>query len=101
MTYFVTEIFQKDANTLSIRWQDGATKNYDTTRLRAFCPCAICKTQSDEDSVVKVERFKAVRPVELSSVGRYAIKILFSDGHQTGIFPFALLYQDKTYLSHS
>ena len=34
-----------------------------------------------------------VRPVRIQSVGRYALSFAWSDGHDSGIYPFDLLRQ--------
>ena len=32
-----------------------------------------------------------VKPLRIESVGRYAIQIAWSDGHESGIYPFVRL----------
>ena len=48
------------------------------------------------DSLVQVKKSDVkdtVRPLSINSVGRYALSIKFSDGHQTGIYTFKMLHQ--------
>ena len=78
-------ISQVDDRTLKIVWDDGKESHYDVLSLRRNCPCAEC-TNGNRGTVDD-----SVRPVEIKSVGRYALQISFSDGHRTGIYSFAKL----------
>lgn len=78
----VKEIKQQGDRNLEIIWSDGVESMYDVVSLRRKCPCAACKENSD----TKID--DTVRPVEIRSVGRYALLIVFSDGHRTGIYSF-------------
>lgn len=75
---------------LRIRWQDDTTSEIDYDTLRGYCPCAGC-----QGHMVSEIRFfpppRPVTPVEIEPVGRYAISILWSDGHTTGIYRFEFL----------
>lgn len=87
-----TAIRQEGPRTLAITWTDGHRSVYDVRMLRLACACARCvdewsgEGRLDEGSVPQDVRPLAVRPV-----GRYAIQIDWSDGHTTGIYPFARL----------
>jgi len=61
-------------------------------RLRLACPCAQCVEEMTgrpilDPGTVPVD----VRPVHLALVGTYGLRIQWSDGHHTGIYPFAWL----------
>lgn len=87
-----TAIEQRGPKHLGIRWADGMETDYEVRALRLACACAECidewsgETRLDPDSVPK-----DVRPLEIHSVGRYAIQISWSDGHDSGIYPFQRL----------
>ena len=78
-----------DPQTLEILWADGTVKRYDSRDLRLACPCAMCV---DEMTGKKTLERKAIpddiAPRVISSVGRYAITVQWSDGHSTGIYHF-------------
>lgn len=80
------EIWQRDDKTLSILWTDNLEQEFDVIKLRQQCPCATCqetkKTESSHDTI---------QPKKIDSVGSYALKIEFSDGHKTGIYTFNYL----------
>lgn len=83
---------------LQVKWGDGHASEYPLPLLRRSCPCATCRTVRDEQessrlvilkSVTNPETMTAAASAEL--VGNYAIRIVWQDGHDTGIFDFRLL----------
>jgi ATP-binding protein involved in chromosome partitioning len=87
-----TEIAQRGPRTLAIRWSDGAESLLDVRALRLACGCAVCIDEwSGEERLQPSSVPEDVHPVKIQSVGRYAIQIAWSDGHDSGIYPFARL----------
>jgi ATP-binding protein involved in chromosome partitioning len=87
-----TRIAQHDDRTLVIDWADGARSLYDVRALRLACACAECVDEwSGEVRLEQTGVPADVAPVGIHAVGRYAIQIDWSDGHGTGIYPFARL----------
>ncbi|HVP31146.1 MAG TPA: DUF971 domain-containing protein [Myxococcota bacterium] len=85
-------IRQEGPRTLAIGWADGHESRYDVRALRLACGCASCVDEwSGEDRLDPRAVPEDVRPTKLQPVGRYAIQIEWSDGHATGIYPFARL----------
>ena len=98
-----------------IQWSDDATTRRSAMQLREACPCATCR-EKRRGAAEKKEETKQ-RPIGLpilskaeaqplrvdamSPVGSYAYQIKFSDGHSSGIYPFALLRDDSSSLSTS
>ena len=85
-----TEIsIHKRSNTLEIRFED---EGYTLTAeyLRVFSPSAEVKGHSPEQAILQHGKrhvgFKDVEPQ-----GNYAIKLVFSDGHDTGIYSWQYL----------
>ena len=80
---------------LAIRWQDGAETYIPVPRLRAASPSAEVRGERDifgrnyggEDEAIHED----VELVEWKKVGNYAIRLRFSDGHQTGIYSYDYL----------
>lgn len=92
----VKDIKQLDSRTLGITWTDDQSNQYDVVELRRCCPCASCIDEWTGEKRLRPEQISEdVRPISLESVGRYALKINFSDGHNTGIYTFQML-RDKT-----
>jgi DUF971 family protein len=91
-----TQIKQKSATELFVKWDDGHESVYTLQYLREECPCASCKGET-----VLLHSYSPVKlPVltpgmyELKSiqqVGNYAIQVFWGDGHQTGIYSWEYL----------
>jgi ATP-binding protein involved in chromosome partitioning len=78
--------------TLGILWGDGARQDYDVRDLRLLCPCASCVDEGTGERVLKPEMVpEDIAPVEVFTVGTYAVCVKWSDGHDSGIFSFELL----------
>lgn len=88
----VRDIRQLDERTLAITWTDGRENRYDVVALRRACPCATCIDEWTRKQILAPESVpESVRPVRIESVGAYALKVRFSDGHDTGIYTFQML----------
>jgi len=87
-----TRIEQRGPRQLGIRWADGRESVYDVRSLRLACACARCVDEwSGEAKLVAASVPDDVHPLRIRSVGRYAIQIDWSDGHDSGIYPFRRL----------
>ena len=86
------KIEQAGPDTLCIRWQDGHESLYPVRRLRLGCRCAKCVEElTGRPLLLERDVPEDVRPRSISPVGRYAIQISWSDGHDTGIYTFEYL----------
>ena len=91
-TFTPTQIRQASPSELAITWQDGHESVYPVRDLRLACGCAVCVDEwSGEERLDPASVPENVRPVKIKSVGRYALQIHWSDGHETGIYPFRRL----------
>ena len=87
-----TAIRQGGPNQLAIEWQDGHRSVYDVRALRLACACAACVDEWTGDQRLDPAAVpEDVKPLRIESVGRYAIQIAWSDGHESGIYPFVRL----------
>ena len=85
-------IRQKDAHTLAISWADGHESEFEVRALRLACGCAQCVDEwTGEERLQEASIPADVHPLRIEPVGRYAIQIAWSDGHETGIYPFKRL----------
>lgn len=88
----VRSLWQKNEDTLAIEWTDGLQQEYLVSSLRVLCPCAACVDEFTGKRTIKKDQIpKDIKPVEIFSVGRYALGVIFSDGHKTGIYTFDYL----------
>ncbi|HEU4829024.1 MAG TPA: DUF971 domain-containing protein [Gemmatimonadales bacterium] len=81
---------------LLIEWDNrGHVWLYTARALRLACPCAECvEEMSGRPLLDPVSIAEAIRPVSISLVGAYGIRIAWSDGHGTGIYTFEGLRRD-------
>lgn len=83
---------QPEEGSLRLTWSDGHVLEQSYDFLRGWCPCAMCQ---GHDAVAF--RFQAppnpVTPETIEPVGNYAISIVWSDGHGTGIYRYDYLRQ--------
>jgi ATP-binding protein involved in chromosome partitioning len=87
-----TRIAQHDARTLAIEWGDGVESRIDVRALRLACGCALCVDEWSGQPLLAPDSVDAdVAPRDIQPVGRYAIQVSWSDGHDTGIYPFERL----------
>ena len=82
----------EDGRRLRIVWKDGHVSEYPPRRIRLACPCAGCVDEMSGRPLLNPAAVPSdVMPVSISYVGRYALGFKWSDGHDTGIFPWDLL----------
>jgi DUF971 family protein len=80
---------------LVIVWNDGHRSEYAWTHLRQHCPCAGCREERlqppDPFRILKPSELTPLKPVAFTPVGVYAYKIVWSDGHDSGLFTLEYL----------
>ena len=75
-----------------ITWSDGQKSSFVSRNLRLACPCASCVNEVTGERTLKAERIPAnLTVIGAAPVGRYALQLLFSDGHATGLFAYDYL----------
>ena len=89
----------KDVGLLEIAWSDGATYRLPFKLVRAECPCAQCIHEITGERILKPEWIPDdIHPTELGYSGNYALHIVWSDGHSSGIFTWERLHGICSYL---
>ena len=77
---------------IRITWQDGRECRYPGRYLRERCPCAMCRETPGHPPPQAVPP----GPIQVKSaetMGWYALQLVFSDGHDTGIFTYEYLLE--------
>jgi DUF971 family protein len=76
---------------LEIAFADGKSFRLPYEFLRVYSPSAEVQGHGPGQEVLQTGK-RDVQIVELMPVGNYAVQPKFSDGHDTGIFSWAYLY---------
>lgn len=77
----------RDQGAFEIGWPDGRVDRLTFRTLRGECPCAVCIDEITGARLLNLDTIPTdIQPVKLSYSGNYAVKIDWSDGHNTGIF---------------
>ena len=87
----VINIHRKSAS-LELGYQDGTTYHLSAEYLRVFSPSAEVQGHSAGQSVLQDGK-AAVQFQDVEPQGHYAIRISFSDGHDSGIYTWNYLRQ--------
>jgi len=91
-----TQVKQVSSSELSIVWSDTHTSPFSMKRLRDECPCAGCngetillKSYRPPDPDLEVPGRYELKGIE--QVGGYALKFVWADGHDTGLYTWEYL----------
>jgi DUF971 family protein len=76
---------------LEIDFDDGVTFRYPAELLRVESPSAEVQGHSPSQKVTLGGK-RQVGITELEQVGNYAVRVIFDDGHSTGIYSWPYLY---------
>ena len=80
----------KDKRVLTVAFDDGQSFALPAEFLRVLSPSAEVQGHSEAQRVTVAGK-KNVRIVRLEPVGNYAVRIVFDDGHDTGLFVWEYL----------
>jgi len=87
-----TEIkLHQKSRILEISFADGKAFQFPCEFLRVYSPSAEVRGHGPGQEVLQVGK-KNVEIKHIEPVGTYAIQFTFSDGHDTGIYSWDLLY---------
>ena len=74
---------------LQINYESGVDLVIPSTFLRKFSPSAENKNNINQENL---KIFNGISISKLEAVGNYAIRVHFSDGHNTGIYSWEYLF---------
>jgi DUF971 family protein len=87
-----------DSNSYHLKFSDGLEFDITPKELRDNCPCAGCKGEQ-----VLLHKYEPVNKQHVSEqgyilekaepVGSYAMKLIWKDGHDTGIYSWDYLHK--------
>lgn len=73
-------------------WSDGRVDRFPYRFLRSECPCASCRDEWTGERIIHIEDVRENLQLEgMETVGSYALKPSWSDGHSSGILTWETL----------
>jgi DUF971 family protein len=96
------KVDQSGGTGMRIEWRDGHVSEWNFAWLRAACPCATCHEERDAagraPGVAKPKPASLLpmyeappRPVDVTPVGKYALRFKWNDGHEAGLYSWDYL----------
>jgi DUF971 family protein len=82
---------RKSLQLLEIEFPDGVGGALSAEYLRVHSPSAEVTGHGSGEGILVVGKEK-VGIVRIEPVGRYAVRLVFDDGHDTGLFTWPVLY---------
>jgi Mrp family chromosome partitioning ATPase/DUF971 family protein len=80
-----------DARTITLRWPGGETATVSNAALRRSCSCALCIDEMTRAPLLDPKSIPMdIHAEKVGIIGNYAVVIDWSDGHNTGFFPFSV-----------
>jgi DUF971 family protein len=86
-----TITYHRESRTLELDYIDDTAALLPAELLRVFSPSAEVRGHSEDERVLQTGK-KYVEIKALKAVGNYAIRIVFDDGHDTGIYSWGFLH---------
>ncbi|MDP1663631.1 MAG: DUF971 domain-containing protein [Methylobacter sp.] len=80
------------SNIVEISFDDGSVFQLPSEYLRVYTPSAEAVGHAPGQEVLQVGK-EDVTIKEIKPIGNYAIALVFSDGHDSGIYTWDLLYK--------
>ncbi len=88
-----TEIkLRQQSRILEVSFADGKTFQFPFEFLRVHSPSAEVRGHGPEQEILQTGK-QEVTINHIDPVGNYAIQLNFSDGHNTGLYSWDLLYE--------
>lgn len=96
------KVQKSEGSGMTIDWKDGHSSEWNFAWLRNACPCATCNEERGQSGrAIGAAKPKAggplalyeapPRPLDVTRVGKYAIRFKWNDGHESGIYSWEYL----------
>ena len=93
-------VLHTQKRTLEILFDNGDRFDLPWEYLRVFSPSAEVRSRVKQWQKLVLHK-ESVRITEIKPIGNYAIKIIFDDGHNTGIYDWRYLYDLGSNYDHN
>ena len=88
----LTISLHKKSRVLEIVYNDGLNFKLPCEYLRVFSPSADVKGHGPGQEVLQLGK-EGVNIKEVEPIGNYAVRLIFDDGHETGLYTWNYLYE--------
>lgn len=78
-------------NILTVEFDDGQTREWSAEKLRIESPSAEVQGHHPSQKI-HVTGKENVKIIRIEAVGNYAVRLVFDDGHDSGIYTWNYLY---------
>jgi DUF971 family protein len=78
----------RGARHMEVVFSDGHVAALPHEILRGYCPCAVCQGHQGD---IKFVEGGDQELADLEEVGNYALRLVWGDGHSTGLYSYRLL----------
>ena len=90
--YPVSLKLRRRSRRLEVRFSDGETFDLSAEYLRVHSPSAEVQGHAAGEGVLVVGK-ERVNIERIEPIGRYAVRLVFDDGHDTGLYTWPILYR--------
>lgn len=77
---------------LEVAFEDGSVFELPCEYLRVYSPSAEVRGHGPGQSVLQIGK-EGVNITAIEPVGNYAVKLVFDDGHDSGLYSWSYLYE--------
>ena len=91
MPHPVSINLKKKSRLLTIEFDDGLVSELSCEYLRVYSPSAEVKGHGPGQAILQTGK-EDINIQSIEAVGNYAIKLIFDDGHDTGIYTWDYLH---------
>ena len=81
-----------ESRILEVTFDDGSHYELAFEYLRVFSPSAEVKGHGGGEGTLQTGK-QSVRITAVEPIGNYAVRLVFDDGHNTGLYSWSVLYQ--------
>jgi DUF971 family protein len=83
---------RKASSLVTLEYEDGASVDLPFEYLRVFSPSAEVKGHGSGQGVLQTGK-EHVQITAIEPIGHYAVRLIFDDGHDTGLYTWDYLYE--------
>ncbi len=83
---------RKTSRLLVVQFDDGKSFDLPFEYLRVFSPSAEVKGHGPGEGVLQTGK-EDVHVTSIDPIGHYAVRLIFDDGHDTGLYTWKYLYE--------